>query len=165
MRWKIAPYVALLLGVTASAATFSSAKDGFRISAPAGWQPSSYPGVNVVFLAPQVLPDFRPNVNVLVQSLPKGMTQKQYHDISVKQLDTVITEGKIISQRVATLAGQPANELIYQGRQGKLTLYFHAVYAVKGQKAYILTGTTKLGSQAALQSAMKTFVDTFRFLP
>ncbi|WP_158591673.1 DcrB-related protein [Deinococcus cavernae] len=166
MRYDLETWAALafLLGVSADAVTFSSPKDGFSITAPAGWKQASYPGTNVVFMAPKPLASFQPNVNVLVQPLPAGITQKKYHDLSLKQLDTVMTDGKILSQRATTLGGQPANEVIYQGRQGKATLYFHATYAVKGRQAYILTGTTVLGSQATLLPAMKTFVSSFKIL-
>lgn len=159
------PWLCLLLAAQASALTYSSAKDGFAITSPPGWKQASYPGVNVLFVAPNRLPGFQPNVNVLVQPLPAGMTQQKYHEISLSQLAAVITDGKMISQRATTLGGQPANELIYQGRQGKSTLYFHATYAVKGQRAYILTGTTLLGAEETLLPAMKSFVSSFKILP
>lgn len=155
----------LLLGSTACAATFSSAKDGFRITSPAGWKQASYPGTSVIFASPKRLTDFQPNVNVLVQNIPAGITQKQYHDTSLRQMDSMLTDGKILSQRATTLGGQPANEITYQARQGKATLFFHVTYAVKGKRAYVITGTTKLGAQADLLPAMKSFVSSFKFLP
>jgi hypothetical protein len=150
-----------LLG-SALAATYTNAENGFAVTPPSGWKQMSFPGAAVVF-ADKPVGNFAPNVNVVVQSLPAGMTQAQYHALSLDQIKKLITDSKIISTRTTTLGGAKANETIYTGRQGVYTLYFITTYAVTGGKAYLVTATTQ-GSQAQLTPVNAAFVKSFKIL-
>ncbi|MFC4427446.1 PsbP-related protein [Deinococcus navajonensis] len=154
---------ALVLSGWSAAAPYTDAKNGFSVTPPAGWQKGSYPGTALVYLSPKPVKEFTPNVNVVVQALPKGMTQAQYHQLSTSQIAKVITEGRILSNRATTLGGQPANELVYTGRQGQYLLSFLATYAVRGGQAYIVTFTTVKGQEAAIKPMAAAFVKSFRF--
>ncbi len=150
-----------LLG-SALAATYTNAENGFSVTPPTGWSQQSYPGAAVVF-ADKPVGNFAPNLNVVVQPLPAGMTQAQYHALSVEQIKKLITDSKIISTRATTLGGAKANETVYTGRQGVYTLYFIATYAVTGGKAYLVTATTQ-GNQARLTPINAAFVKSFKLL-
>lgn len=168
MNKMVLSLAALVAGSALGAALRSP--DGYSVSVPAGWVQATQAdarqaGTSAVFYAPKSLPNFRPNVNVVVQRLPAGFTQRAYHALSLKQLGTLITDSRVLSQRATTLGGQPANEVVYEGRQGTLTLHWHAVYAVRGTRAYVVTGTTIKGAEAAVVPAMKTVMGSFKFLP
>ena len=153
------------LTLTSSALAYTDPQYDFTATAPAGWRQSSYAGTAVVFLAPRAVSGFNPNINVLVQDLPAGMTLKAYDDLTLGQIKTYITDGKIISHGNATLGGVPARRLTYMGRQGQATLFFTQVYAVFGQQAYVLTGTTVQGHEASMESALAGFAKSFKHKP
>lgn len=159
---RLPPLLALLVLGGALAAPYQDAKNGFRVTPPAGWQRAEYPGTAVVYLAPQRVGDFNPNLNVIVQPLPAGVTQARYHAQSLEQIRTFVSGGKVVQARATTLSGQAANEVVYTGRQGKFSLYFIAIYAVRGRSAYLITGTTPLGKQGDMAAVTRAFARSFR---
>ncbi|WP_309573261.1 PsbP-related protein [Deinococcus sp.] len=153
---------ALLLLGSAHAATYSDSKNGFTLTPPAGWEKVDYEGTAVVYMNPARVKGFGPNLNVIVQTVPAGTTQAQFHQGSVAQIKKYVSGGQIIQTRAVTLAGRPANEVVYTGRQGDFSLYFIAIYAVKGTSAYIVTGTTVLGQQGDMARKTRAFAASFR---
>lgn len=153
---------ALLTGWSAAAA-YTDATNGFSVMPPVTWKKTAHPGTVLVYVAPQQVQQFTPNVYVVVQALPKGMTQAQYHQLSTVQVPKIFPEGKIVSHRPVTLSGQKANELVYTGRQGPYLLHFMATYVVRGDKAYVITFTTVKGQEAALKTPRATFLQSFKF--
>ncbi|PNY82335.1 PsbP-related protein [Deinococcus koreensis] len=154
--------LALLLLGGSLAAPFTDAKNGFKVTPPAGWQKVDYPGTAVVYMAPRRVGDFAPNLNVIVQPIPAGTTQARFHTGSLAQIRKFVSGGQIIQTRDVTLSGQKANEVVYTGRQGKFSLYFIAIYAVKGKSAYIITGTTPLGVHGDMAQTTRAFAKSFR---
>ncbi|GHF33182.1 hypothetical protein HNQ07_000300 [Deinococcus metalli] len=152
---------ALLLG-SAHAVTFTDSKNGFTVTAPAGWDKVDYAGTAVVYLNPQRVNGFGPNINVIVQTVPAGTTQAQFHQGSLAQIRKYVSGGQIIQARAVTLGGRPANEVVYTGKQGDFSLYFIAIYTVKGTRAYIVTGTTVLGKQGDMAQKTRAFAASFR---
>ena len=153
---------ALLLAGSVHAATFTDTKNGFTVTAPAGWEQVPYAGTAVVYMSPRRVAGFGPNINVIVQTVPAGLTQAQFHAGSLAQIRKYVTGGKVIQTRAVTLGGRPANEVVYTGRQGEFSLYFIAVYTVKGTRAYIVTGTTVLGQQGDMAQKTRTFAGSLK---
>ncbi|PTA69117.1 PsbP-related protein [Deinococcus arcticus] len=153
----------LLLSSTAHAATYKDPSGAFSATVPSGWQQGSYPGTAVVFAA-KPEGGFASNINVIVQPLPAGMTQAQYHALSVKQIGQLITDGKIVKTQAMTLGGLKGNQLVYTGRQGQYKLYFIATYAVKGNRAYLVTATSRQGQEGQLAPVNAAFVKSFKVL-
>lgn len=151
-----------VLALSAAALAYTDPADGFTATAPKGWRQSSYPGTSVVFASPKVVSAFTPNINVLVQTVPAGATLKDYDAVTLDQIKKLITDGKLISQKAVTLSGFRATQLNYTGRQGQYKLFFTQTYALVGKKAYVLTGTTVQGQDAALRPVMDEFVRTFK---
>ncbi|GGK13236.1 hypothetical protein GCM10008955_03200 [Deinococcus malanensis] len=154
---------ALMLTGWSAAAPYTDTKNGFAVTPPPGWQKAAHPGTVLVYVVPQPVQQFSPNLNVVVQPLPKGMTQAQYHQLSLAQIPKVFPEGKVLAHRAVTLGGQKANELVYTGLQGQFRLHFVATYAVRGSNAYIVTFTTIRGQEAALKTPMANFLKSFKF--
>ena len=163
MKTVVLSLAGLTLLGSSLAATYKNAENGFSITPPTGWSQQSYPGAAAVF-AGKPVGNFAPNLNVVVQPLPPGITQAQYHALSLDQIKKLITDSKIISTRVTTLGGAKANETVYTGRQGEYKLYFIATYAVTGGKAYLVTATTTQGNQAQLSPVNAAVVKSFKIL-
>ncbi len=162
MRPLLPVLVVFALSASAQAA-FVSSTYGVSVSAPSGWKQVSYPGVVVAFAAPVATEGFATNVNMTVESLPAGITLKQYVTAGQATLKRLITDFKPISSRSTTLGGQPAQEQTYSGRQGQFTLFISQTITIKSARAYVLTGTTVLDRKATLTAPMNTFVKSFKF--
>ncbi|MDV6373801.1 PsbP-related protein [Deinococcus arenicola] len=147
----------------ALAATFKDTPNGFSVTPPPGWTQRSFEGTAVVY-ADKEQSGFVPNMNVIVQPLPAGMTLAQYNMVSQKQVKELITDGKIIATRDTTLGGLKAKKTFYTGNQGKFKLYFISTYTVRGGKAYLVTATTKLGMEANLKKVNANFIRNFKFV-
>src|SRR6476646_6263473 len=116
MTRTTATLAALLLLGSATAATFTDSKNGFSVTPPSGWDKVDYAGTAVVYMNPVRVKGFGPNLNVIVQTVPAGTTQAQFHQGSLAQSKKYVTGGQIIQVRAVTLGGRPANEVVYTGR-------------------------------------------------
>ncbi|WP_162393819.1 DcrB-related protein [Deinococcus kurensis] len=165
LRRPLTPLMVALLALNAGglAAAYKDAVNGFAVTPPPGWKQSTYPGTAVVFLTAPV-DGFATNINVVVQPLPAGMTQAAYHTLSLKQIRTLVTDAHILSTRAVTLGGVPGNSVVYTGRQGQFKLYFFSTYAVRGGRAFLVTTTTRQGSEAGAKSVNDAVVKSFQIL-
>ncbi len=85
---------------------------------------------------------FRENVNLIVQDLTgHEIDLDQYVEISEAQVETMITDGTIISSNRIKSGGTEFQKVIYTGKQGIFSLKFQQHYWVENDKAYILTFT------------------------
>ena len=157
------PVLALSVLSASAQAAFVSSTYGVSVSAPSGWKQVSYPGVVVAFAAPVATEGFATNVNMTVESLPAGITLKQYVTAGQATLKRVITDFKPINTRSTTLGGQPAQEQNFSGKQGQFTLYISQTITIKSGRAYVLTGTTVLDRKSTLTTPMGAFVKSFKF--
>ena len=156
-RWMAAAMTAL--GV-ATAAPYKDAK-GFAVTPPAGWTVTKdVPGVTVAFLGPRA-GGFTTNANVIVQDVPGSVDLATYTNVSLEQLETLITNYKLVSRSKTTLGGAPAQRLQFQGLQGKQNLYFDQVYTVRRGRAYVVTVTVPLAQSKTVSPIMSQFLKTF----
>jgi len=162
MRLLLPVLVVSALSASAQAA-FVSSTYGVSVSAPSGWKQVSYPGVVVAFAAPVAPEGFATNVNMTVESLPAGITLKQYLTAGQAALKRLITDFRPLSSRRTTLGGQPAQQQAYSGRQGQFTLYIAQTITIKSGRAYVLTGTTLLNRKATLSAPMNAFEKSLKF--
>ncbi|MFH1402606.1 MAG: PsbP-related protein [Patescibacteria group bacterium] len=104
-------------------------------------------GTVAVFLSPKESSTdlFQENLNVIVQDLSaQPMTLDEYNDLSLGQIETLITDSKIISSKKTTLAGKSAYEVIYTGRQGQYNLKWRQLWTAIDNKAYVLSYTSEI---------------------
>ncbi len=158
-----AALVALSLG-TVSAKAYTNAAHGFSVSPPPSWQTrEGVMGTVVVFVAPQVAGQFTPNVNVVVQPAPSGVSLAQLTDASVQQIGNLITNFKLVKRAKSTLGGAPSNQIEYTGVQGKFALHFQQTFAFKNGKAYILTFTDDQKDLASARKNVAATLQSFKF--
>ncbi len=154
--------LALLATTVSASASYTNAKYGFTVTAPAGWKQVSYPGTEVVFTGPAA-GGFATNANLVVTKLPAGFTLKQYETQGREQLAKLITNYKFVSRRALTLGGLPAFQQVFSGQQGKFNLYYIQTVALRKGDAYVLTATALQQNHAGLPAAVDGIVRTFTF--
>lgn len=87
---------------------------------------------------------FQENINLLVQdfSQQKGrLDLATYVDISVQQIETMLTDGVVLENEEAAINGKIYQRLVYTGTQGRFRFKWLQYCRVEKRKAYLLTFT------------------------
>jgi hypothetical protein len=144
--------------------TFHSDEEGFSIGYPPTWTKQEGAFGTVVTFADteHASAGFAPNVNVVVEDLPTSdITQDQYTDAALAQLENFITNLDNVEERSAELAGQPATEVTYTGTQGKSDLRWLQAYTVRGNRAFVLTFTALPDQFDTVEPVARTIFASF----
>ena len=121
-------------------------KDNYSIDYPKDWElnESGQMGTSFILFSPLSSPkdQFKENVNLLVQDLTGyNLDLNGYVEISVGQIKTMITDGKIIESKRLKNQKLDYQKIIYTGKQGNYNLKFEQYYWVVDDKAFVLTLT------------------------
>lgn len=129
-----------------------------KLSYPSDYKTKEgYMGAVVFFLSPIENPNdsFQENLSVMVQDLSgQSLTLNDFSQLNLKQIETIVTNAKIISSKETTLAGKPGYEVIYSGQQGKYNLKWRQLWTIVDNKAYIISSTSE---EARFDNYFETF--------
>ncbi len=105
---------------------------------------------------------FQENFNVMIQDLSaQPMSLEEYTDLSLGQIETVITDSEMISSKETILDGESAYEVIYTGTQGRYSLKWKQLWTVLDNKAYVLTSTSEVNEFDDYSEVFDTMFDSF----
>ncbi len=107
---------------------------------------------------------FAANFNVISDPLAKTMTLDQYAKDANTQRSTTLTGYKLISQTKGALGGQTADIDIYTLKIGNIDVKQGQIYAVKNQKAYILTFSALPETWDNYAQIFNSSAQSFKFL-
>lgn len=138
---------------------------GFSISfSNKDWRLEDSKEILLLFSKNQTEPDFKNNINILVQDLSmQPMSLNEYHQLTLDQIEQATGGNNVESENNVTLSGHPAKELVYHipqdiNRGNLIELKIKQVYLIKNNKAYLITYTSKLNEfNDYLTSAEKVF--------
>jgi hypothetical protein len=139
----------------------------FTIDFPVNWEVSARESgmPSVIGVAPGVVGDFRPSVNVVVEDLPRAMSASTYADLNERTLAEVFRAFKVLEQGPTTIGGQEAfyRYFTWIPNSGR-ALYQVQVYLTVGEVAFVITGTTENdpGSISRDMPAISQIIATFR---
>ena len=139
----------------------------FTIDFPVDWEVSARESgmPSVIGVAPGVVGDFRPSVNVVVEDLPRAMSASEYADLNERTLAAVFRAFKVLEQGPTTIGGQQAfyRYFTWIPNSGR-ALYQVQVYLTVGEVAFVITGTTENdpGSISRDMPAISQIIATFR---
>ncbi|HID92453.1 MAG TPA: hypothetical protein EYP60_00020 [bacterium (Candidatus Stahlbacteria)] len=146
--------------------TYMNEDYGFQISLPddlTKWQITDKTGgFALVVMKGPAGARFQPNVNVLVEILPRELTSKEYFEAGVKSLRAFIKDFKEESRREVKVGDKDGYELIYTGRMFGIKFKWIQQSVVKGKYGYIITGTG-VPVNFPLQE-FRSIMSTFKFL-
>lgn len=142
-------------------------KDNYEIQHPSDWSLDTTRNLGpAFFLFTQVADDkdgFRENVNLLIQDLTGyNMNLDQFVEISENQIETMITDGKILNNDRKRENDRDFHRLIYSGKQGDFDLKFLQYYFILDEKAYVLTLTCELDQFENYQEVGEKILSSFR---
>lgn len=106
---------------------------------------------------------FRENINLLVQNLGgHNVNLDKYVEISIDQLNTVITDGKLLDSRRLKGDGSEYHQVVFSGKQGQFDLKWQQLYWIRNNKAYVLTLTCEASQYDNYVDIGKKVLNTFR---
>jgi hypothetical protein len=141
-------------------------EEGYEIKCPDNWDidTSGQMGTQFILLSPVSSPadQFRENVNLLIQDLTGyDLTLDQYVELSENQIETMMTNGKLISSERKQGKGFDFHEVIYTGKQGVFDLKFEQYYWVLNNEAFVLTLTCEMTEFDNYRSTGETILSSF----
>ncbi len=139
----------------------------FSIGFPVEWevQTSASGAPSVVGAAPKQPGEFRINVNVVVDTLPKPMSPQELAQAVEPQLRTIFHEFSIVQESPAQIGGRQAYYRHYTWRTNTdVSVYQIQAYFTAGQTGYVVTAST-LNDPDHIRTdvpALTRIVETFR---
>ncbi|NLF13083.1 MAG: DcrB-related protein [Anaerolineaceae bacterium] len=143
--------------------TYESEANGFSIDYPDEWEISeraSMPGT-ATFITPLQGADdtFRENVTVVVQGAPADATTlDEFTEMALAQGRELIPRFMVMESRSATLAGNPAQQVVYTGLQGERDLRWLQLWSLVGDQVYILTYTAEENEFTTFRSVVQQMI-------
>ena len=175
MRWTIA-FIMLLItyGSTAQRSIpddwTAYRKYGRTLSYPDSLQLNDTIGNGVEFMLlwPRTAPKdiFQENINLLIQDYTnqKGkLDLATYVDVSVKQIETMLTDGAVLENEEAAINGRTYRRLVYSGTQGIYHFKWLQYCIVVKRKAYLLTFTCEADYFEEMVPQADAIMQTFHF--
>ncbi len=145
---------------------YYSAKDDFSIKLPDKWETKEgYMGTSVMSLSSLegAGDQFRENVNVVVEKLPKEMTLDEYMSGNLSNLPRFITDFRESGRGGTTLGDIDAKWLTYTGRMGTSNLAFKQYFMVRGDRGYVITGTATEETYPRFKNTFEQTAESFQF--
>lgn len=118
----------------------------------------------VIFFSEPESPNdsFRENVNLLIQDLrERPMTLKEYTELSLKQIKTHLSHGKLSKSKTIKTKNGEAQLLIYTSSSGIRQLKYQQIFLIKHKKAYVLTYTAEQNKFKKFLPEAKAIFDSF----
>lgn len=105
---------------------------------------------------------FRENVGLLIQDLTgQNIDLDKYVEISEEQINTMITNSKIIASKRVSKNNKEYQRVIYTGKQGQFDLKWQQFYWVENKKAFVLTLTCEENKYDKYSTVGKAIMKTF----
>ncbi len=147
---------------------FEFKEKGYSVRFPEGWTPEPNflpaPGFSVdAFFAPDEIGGIRPNIAVTCQTLPEGVTLKEYFDGKLDIVRQVtLLEPEVSSRKVS---GQDALVSHYEREETDQPLQKTEVVFINERCGWSIALTVPLSAPTDYQDVFNEFLDSFRLLP
>ncbi len=178
MKWSsrfsrplLSVVLVVVLGVVAGCGTHREpgryyGDDGFSICFPEAWeQKEGFMGTTVMATSPMetATDEFRENVNVVLESVPRGTALPDYFSLSLGNMRKMMTDFEKHEEGEATLDGQPAKWMVYSFRMGEVNLKTLVYFTVRGKRAYVITATASPETFDQYRPKFEEIIETWRF--
>ena len=139
----------------------------FSIHYPADWrvEDKETKGTRVFFFSPLESADdhFSENINIITQDISDHpMTLKEYTDLSLQQIKTLATNGKLIESKTIQTPNGETQRLVYKADQGQFHLEFEQLYIIQKGKVYLITYTAEVKSFKKYLAKANEVLESFR---
>jgi len=147
---------------------YTNKDKGFSITFPADWErKEGQMGTIVLALSPQEGPadQFRENVNVTIEDLPKTLSSDEYVEACLGTLRKVLTDLQEHENSAMNVADAPAKRLIFSHRMDAVKVKAMQCVLVKGTRGYVITCSAAPDQFDTYRPKFDEIVQSFRFEP
>lgn len=144
---------------------YHSKEKGFSIRLPKEWERrEGIMGTTVIALSPQEGPadQFRENVNVFVEELPRTISLEEYSTLSLANLRKLMTDFQELGTGEAVIGKATAVRRISSYRMGQFSLKALAYSLVKGRRAYVITCSSEAEQFDTYLGKFEDIAESFR---
>lgn len=105
---------------------------------------------------------FIENINLMIQDLKGlGLDLKAYTELTVKQVNEMLTDGEIVENKTFTKNGKSYQRLSYTGIQNEMDIYFLQYFWIVKEKAFILTFVSEMDSLEKFEKTAEQIMNSF----
>lgn len=135
----------------------------FNITPPRGWAASEgQMGAAVFFYESQSgTESFKTNINVVREVVTQGTTSYDYVTKSLNQMKQVIGGYQAVSVERVKIASGDGYLVVGSFKMGSISIVNSQLYYVKGNEAYVVTGTSRKENWADNKRAFESSLSTF----
>ncbi len=144
---------------------YYNTKHGFSIIFPKDWEiQESFMGTSVISRSSleNEADQFKENINVVVEKLPKDMGLDEYLELNLSNMYKFLTDFKEIEKGSVELSDNDARWLIYTGQLGQLDMKALVYFTIKGMRAYVITCSSSPNSFEEYKDRFKEIVNSFQ---
>jgi len=154
------------LGQPGGTKTYKDRVYGISIEYPKSWKKKD--GMReavVLFMAPRTSPAqvFTANINITVQDLTgQDLTLDEYVHTTIEREKQFIADYELINIEPATMAGHPACQITFAGKQGYTPLRFIQLCTLKNHRAYAITCAAEAKEFPSFMVQARQVIDSLR---
>lgn len=140
--------------------------EGFSIKLPNEWEKKEgFMGTTIVTWSPQEssADQFRENVNVAVEELPKALSLEEYFQLSLANLSKLMTDFQEHEKGQLSIDNNDAKWLIYSHRMGTVKLKVLVYMLVKGRRGYAIVCSAAPEQFLKYRDKFEEIVQSFKF--
>lgn len=91
------------------------------------------------------------------------MNLDKYEELTLSQIQSLITDSKLLSSKRRFSNGKEFHSIIYEGRQGDFELYFKQYFWIIGEQAVVLSFTCKKDEVNSYLNVANSIMNSFKF--
>lgn len=101
-------------------------------------------------------------INLMVQDLKGlGIDLKEYTEITVNQINTMLTDGEIIENKTLSKNGKSYQRISYSGLQKEIDFYFLQYFWIVKEKALVLTFVSETNNLESYEKTAEQIMNSF----
>lgn len=173
MKLKTSKIIALLcLVIIAFASAGAEAKgkiftgSGYTIDFPSNWEiRKGTGGIDVYALSPLdgVQDKFQENINIVLENVPQGISNKEYVDLSIDNAKKGLTGFNVVSRKKTTIGGMPAEQMVYEHTYKGTKISAGQAIVIHKSKAYVITLSTMTQTYGVYAPYFEAALKTLKF--
>lgn len=149
--------------------TYENSAYGVKINYPQDWKKreGDRKGIVVEFIRPaeSASDNRRESCGIKVKDVPSSMTLDDYALIETQNIGLVSRDYNIIDFSPTTLAGNPAQKIVFTAKLGSYDLKGLHVYTIKNNKIYIVGYMGQSDRYSDFIGIVQQMIDSFEITP
>jgi eukaryotic-like serine/threonine-protein kinase len=146
--------------------TYENSAYGVKINYPQDWTKQEFTSgqFSVHFTRPMESATDIPSEEVIIIVLDfsaQPMTLDEYTQVQIQRLGQLVPDSKIIDSTPTTLAGYPAQRMVYTMKIGQSDIKELNVYTIKNNKAYIISYLAQSSRYSDFLGIAQQMIDSF----